>query len=250
MAKMYHTNLSTWHGCRWEDGGYMSKGGYDKIFRKLQEANAEILNLRSKLIECGQEILELRKTGRTTSATTGGSAIDPPLDTDEPQREWQQPLNRIDSIHLLTGLVGTFLALVVPTVWQKVPGLLLMCFGFAYFVWFSQITHRLNKWLRFAIIVVILSGINYTVVPQLIDQWRTDHMQSELAFNANAPGIAYPDGDHYGIKWSKGFAEVRLTAISKGTIPYSKYESFSVDGRQGGCNCRDGSISTRNLKDV
>jgi hypothetical protein len=199
--------------------GNMSKASYDKLLRKLQEAKAEILDLRSKVIECSQKVLELQKAGKNKSATSGGSAAVSPLDTAKPRHEWQQPLNRIDSIHLLMGLVGTFLAVVVPTVWQKVPGLILMCFGFAYFIWFSQITHGLNKSLRLVVIVVILGGINYAVVPQLVDQWRTDHMRSELAFNANAPGIGYPDGDHYGIKWSKNLAEIRLTVTSKARFP-------------------------------
>jgi hypothetical protein len=44
-------------------------------------------------------------------------------------------------------------------------------------------------------------------------------MHSELVFNASAPGVSYPDGDHYGIKWSKGFAEIRLTVASKAQFP-------------------------------
>jgi hypothetical protein len=46
-----------------------------------------------------------------------------------------------------------------------------------------------------------------------------EHMHSELRFSASIPGIAYPDGDHYGIKWSKSFVEVRLIIASTEKFP-------------------------------
>jgi hypothetical protein len=116
-------------------------------------------------------------------------------------------------------LVGTFFVLVVPTVWYKAPALLLLCFGFAYFIQLSHWTYHLKKSWRVAIIAVFLVALNVGAIPQFIEQWRIEHIRAELAFTASAPGVAYPDGDHYGIKWSKGFAEVRLTVTSKAGFP-------------------------------
>lgn len=50
-------------------------------------------------------------------------------------------------------------------------------------------------------------------------QWRTEHLRSELTFKGSAPGLEYPDGDHYGIKWSKAFSEVRFTVASGAAFP-------------------------------
>jgi hypothetical protein len=137
----------------------------------------------------------------------------------DPRREWKQPLNRADSIGLVGVLMGTFFVLIVPTVWYKVPAFLLLCFGCVYFIWLSHWTYRLGKSLRVTIIVIILAFLSAGVVPQFVEQWRVENMRSELAFDANIPGIAYPDGDHYGIKWSISFVEVRLTVTSKAKFP-------------------------------
>jgi len=133
--------------------------------------------------------------------------------------EWKESLNRADSIGLLGILVGTFFVLIVPTVWHKVSAFILLCFGFGYFIWLSHWTSNLNKKWRIAIIIAILVVLNIGVIPQFVEQWRIEHIRSELAFNASIPGIGYPDGDHYGIKWSKDFVEVRLTIASKDKFP-------------------------------
>lgn len=134
-------------------------------------------------------------------------------------REWQEPLNRADSIGLLGVLVGTFFVLVVPTVWYKMPAFVLLCFGFAYFLWLSHWTYRLSKLVRGGIVAIVLVLLNTEFLPQFVRQWRLEHIRSELSFNASAPGIAYPSGDHYGIQWSPDFAEVRLTVSSKSKFP-------------------------------
>jgi hypothetical protein len=137
----------------------------------------------------------------------------------DPVREWKQPLNRADSIGLFGVLMGTFLVLIVPTVWHKVPAFALVCFGFGYFIWLSHWTYRLSRFWRVTIIVAIVLILNVGAVPQFVEQWRMEHMRSELKFNASIPGIAYPGGDHYGIKWSKSFVEVRLTVTSGEKFP-------------------------------
>jgi len=134
-------------------------------------------------------------------------------------REWKQPLNRADTIGLFGVLMGTLFVLIVPTVWYKVPAFLLLCFGSAYLIWASSLTCGLKSFWRKIIIAVVLVGLNVGVVPQFVAEWRTEHMHSELTFDASAPGLAYPDGDHYGIKWHKEFAEVRLTVTSKAQFP-------------------------------
>ena len=115
--------------------------------------------------------------------------------------------------------MGTFFVLVVPTVWYKVPAFILLCFGIAYFIWLSHWTSHLSKLFRGVIVTIALVLLNVGLLPQFIEQWRLEHIRPELSFDASAPGIAYPSGDHYGIKWSAGFAEVRLTVVSKDKLP-------------------------------
>jgi hypothetical protein len=137
----------------------------------------------------------------------------------DPGREWREPLNRADSIGLLGILVGTIFVLVVPTVWYKVPAFALVCFGIAYFIWLSHWTYQLKKITRTIFIIATIAPLNVGVIPQFIEQWHAEHLRSELSFNAEAPGIAYPDGDHYGIKWAKVDAEIRLNVTSQAKFP-------------------------------
>jgi hypothetical protein len=135
------------------------------------------------------------------------------------RHEWREPINRADSIGLLGVLVGTFFVIFVPTIWYKLPVFVLLCFGFAYLIWLSHWTYRFTKFWRVVIDALVLLVLNFAMVPQLIEQWHIEHLRSELTFKASAPGLAYPDGDHYGIDWSKDFAEVRLTVTSKAPFP-------------------------------
>jgi len=137
----------------------------------------------------------------------------------EPGDEWREPLNRADSMGLLGMLLGVLFVLVVPTVWYKVPAFALLCFGTAYFIWLSHWTYRLAKGVRAIVITIIVVALSFGVVPQFIEQWRVEHMRSELAFTAKAPGVAYPDGDHYGMKWAKADAEIRFTVTSQAKFP-------------------------------
>jgi hypothetical protein len=137
----------------------------------------------------------------------------------DPLHEWKQPLNRADSIGLLGILAGTLFVLIVPTVWIKIAAFVLICFGLSYFIWLSHWTHHLSKSWRVAMAAVIIGLLNVVVVPQFVKQWHMEHMRSELKFNATIPGIAYPDGVHYGIQWSKSFVEVRLTVDYKESFP-------------------------------
>jgi hypothetical protein len=155
--------------------------------------------------------------GDSTSVSTKKVFKEPTVN--ESFSEWRKPLNRADSIAIFGMLMGIFFVLIVPTVWHKIPAFVMVCFGFAYLVWLSHWTYRLSKFWRGAIIVVSLALLNIAVVPQFIEQWRTEYMRSELTFDARAPGLAYPDGDHYGIKWFKSFSEVRLTINSKAKFP-------------------------------
>jgi hypothetical protein len=134
-------------------------------------------------------------------------------------REWRQPLNRADSIGILGILVGGFFVLIVPTIWYKIPALILLSFGIVYLIWLSHWTHHLNRLWRSIIATVALAFVSWGVVPQLMEQWRIEHMFSELSFSARAPGLMYPDGERYGIKWSKPLAEVRLTVTSNAKFP-------------------------------
>jgi len=133
--------------------------------------------------------------------------------------ERHEPLNQAESIGLLVGLVGTFFVLIVPTVWQKVPALLLMCFGSAYFIWLSHWTHPSTKRVRCVIIIPVLVLINICVIPQLVEQWRMEHMRSELKFDASATGIGIPEGEYHGIKWRKDFSDIRLVIASDAKFP-------------------------------
>lgn len=159
------------------------------------------------------------------AATAKDAPTPPTVLSIEPQarpdlrREWREPLSRTDSIGLLGVLVGIFLALIVPTVWEKVPAFALVCLGAVYLIWLSHWTYHLKVWERRIIAAVVVALLIIGAVPQFREQWRMEHMRSELAFNASAPGVAYPDGDHYGIKWFRGFAEVRLTVTSKAQFP-------------------------------
>ena len=177
----------------------MSKAGYNKLLRKLQESYAENSRLRTELERSDAD-------GRANLSV-------------DSSREWRQALNRADSIGLSAFLVGTLFVLIVPTVWYKVPAFVLMCLGFAYFIWLSHWSHRLKMGWKIFIIVATLGIINYEVIPQFAEQWRLEHLRSELVFTASAPGNYYPDGDHYGIQWGKEFAEVRLTVKSKTQFP-------------------------------
>jgi hypothetical protein len=136
-----------------------------------------------------------------------------------PLREWKQQLNRADSIGLLGILVGTIFVLIVPTVWYKVTAFALVCFGFGYFTWLSHWTYRIRGIWKVGIIVGIVVLLGVGALPQFVAQWRMEHIRSELKFNASIPGIAYPDGDHFGIKWSKSFVEVRLSVTSEEKFP-------------------------------
>lgn len=132
--------------------------------------------------------------------------------------EWKQPLNRADSIGLLVGIVGTLFILITPSVWQKVPALLLLCFGYAYFIWLSHWTHGLGK-IRASVIVAGVALMGWWVVPQLLEQWHVEHMRSELTFEANLPGVGSTDGNYYGLKWSKDLVDARLKVISEAKFP-------------------------------
>jgi hypothetical protein len=135
------------------------------------------------------------------------------------RREWREPLNRADSIGLLGILMGTLFVLIVPTVWYKVPAFALLCFGTAYFIWLSHWTYQLKKISRMVIVMVVITSLSIAVIPQFIEQWHAEHLRSELSFDAEAPGIAYPDGDHDGIKWNKAYAEIRLNVTSRSKYP-------------------------------
>jgi hypothetical protein len=136
-----------------------------------------------------------------------------------PKREWREPLNRADSIGLFGILMGTLFVLIVPTVWYKVPAFALLCFGITYFIWLSHWTYRLKTVIRVLTVVFVIAPLNVAVLPQFVEQWHAEHLRSELSFDAQAPGIAYPDGDHDGIKWNKAYAEIRLNVASRAKVP-------------------------------
>lgn len=173
-----------------------------RLLRKLWEAQAEIVSLRSKVVEL--------------------KAPDPhPVDGSpvHGESEHKQPLNRADSIGVFGVLLGLFFVLIVPTFWYKVPAIALLCFGSIYFIWLSHWTYRLAEAWRLLVTGATLIIISGAVVPQLIRQWRIEHIRSELFLDAKAPGLSYPAGDRYGIKWSKEFVEVRLTISSHAMYP-------------------------------
>lgn len=134
-------------------------------------------------------------------------------------REWKQPLNRADSIGLASLLVGIVFAIIVPAVWYKAAALVIVCIGVIYLISLSSWTHDFKKSTRLILIAVILIALNIAAIPQLVKQWRLDHMRSELTFDASLPGLGYPDGDHYGINWKQSYSEVRLTVTSKAEFP-------------------------------
>lgn len=161
-----------------------------------------------------QELAEARAAINSESSASAIIAL-----PNDPLREWKQPLNRADSISLLVGLMGTYFVLILPPVWSKVPAFVMVCLGFGYFIWFSHLTYHLRTSRRMAGIVAIIVLLGAVAIPQFVEQWHMEHMRSELGFNASIPGIAYPDGDHYGIKWFKTFVEVRLNVASKEKFP-------------------------------
>jgi hypothetical protein len=179
----------------------MFKGAYSKLHKRLRKLESENSHLRLQLGQRSDE---------------GSPEISQDI---PPSIEWQEPLNRADSIGLLGVIVGTFFVLIVPTVWYKAPALALLCFGIAYCVWLSHWTHRFSKCARIPMILVLLGIVNLIAIPQFIEQWHMEHIRSELAFEGNAPGIAYPDGDHYGIQWAKAEAEVRIIVTSNAQFP-------------------------------
>jgi hypothetical protein len=142
-----------------------------------------------------------------------------PLVLQKSAEEWREPLNRADSFGLLALVMGILFVIIVPTIWVKAPAFLLVCFGTGYLIWLSHWTYHIRRAVRFIAIVVIVSILCAGVIPQLVAQWHLEHLRSQLKFEGSAPGVSYPDGDHYGISWSKTYAEVRLTIKSGSPTP-------------------------------
>jgi len=172
---------------------------------------------RAESVESAQSVVPLfDQSSATKSAVPPDGSRQPFI---EYQHEWTHPLNRADSIGLLGVLVGTMFVILVPTVWYKVAAFALVCFALAYFICLSHWTCQSKIWIRVLLIALVLSVVAACVVPQLVAQWRIEHMHSELKFEGTAPNLGFPDGDHNGIKWSKEFSEVRLTIKSGSTAP-------------------------------
>ena len=189
---------------------------------------------RKRISQGGNAHQRATAAKRAESEQSGASRITPPNqptaanpvarpDDSTPvidsRHESMRPLNGAESIGLLGVLVGTLFVIIVPTVLSKLPAFLLVCFASAYFIWLSHWTYRWKRWLRIVLILLTFVLLNVGVLPQFVAQWRLEHMRSELKFDGSAPNVAYPDADHYGIKWSKDFSELRLTIKSESTAP-------------------------------
>jgi hypothetical protein len=66
---------------------------------------------------------------------------------------------------------------------------------------------------------LLLLALNLFLIPQFVEQWHFEHLRSELKSDASATNLIYPDGDRFGIKWLKSFAEARLSITSEAHFP-------------------------------
>jgi hypothetical protein len=136
-----------------------------------------------------------------------------------PSSDWRRRLSPADTLGILGVLLGIFFLLVVPTVWYKAPALLLLCVGFVYLAWFSFITYGLSVRWRAAIGLLGLGFINLCVIPQLVAQWRLEHLKSEMTFSASFPNVYFEQKVVHGIPWQYRYAELHLDVTSDPRFP-------------------------------
>ena len=186
----------------------MRKGGRGEPLKEQRKARAGSLRLRSELGQRSRAAAGQRER-RTAPGDLG----------DATRSEQRQPLDLSNSLGVLLLGVGLAFTVLPRIFWVNAAGPLVLCAVFSYFVWNSLWTAAYGTAKKASIIGVIFCVFVYAAAPRLLEQWRIEHMRSELAFNAKLPGIAYPSGEHYGIKWYKEYVEVRLTIASQAKEP-------------------------------
>ncbi len=170
------------------------------------------------------------------AATAKDAPTPPTVLSIEPQarpdlrREWREPLSRTDSIGLLGVLVGIFLALIVPTVWEKVPAFALVCLGAVYLIWLSHWTYHLKVWERRIIAAVVVALLIIGAVPQFREQWRMEHMRSELAFKCKRTRSCIPGWRSLRNQMVQGFCRGSAYRYLEGAVPYSKSKPLDMAG--------------------
>lgn len=174
---------------------------------------------RNEHVKAEKEIHELKRQNQVLSERLGECRKQlhpsdfqqvPPARTDPPKSENRPLYSRGETLGLLVSVVGTMLAVISPQVWQKLLGYALTCAGFSYAFSRSSWTSRFSAKGRLIVSVLVFIALIAIPYSQFAEQWRIEHLHSELVFSVYAPGVAHPDGDYDGIRWQKEFAEDRL----------------------------------------